>query len=126
MGRYFRGKRLSSRLVLRLVFVFDQTSAGLFNLRWIEQLMEFLIVYDHGFDGQFQGSKRAGSYSLARIAVKYGAESLLDELFVRLSADCLWCDDPRGTCGVRFTDLPQRRPVSLLKTRFERIDGAAR
>ena len=45
--------------------------------------------------------KRAGSYRLARLAVKYGAEILLDDLIARLSADCPWRDDPRGTCGVR-------------------------
>src|SRR5262245_57593606 len=32
--------------------------------------------------------KRAGAYRLARLAVKYGAEILLDDLIVRLSADC--------------------------------------
>ena len=57
--------------------------------------------------------KRAGSYRLARLAVKYGAEILLDDLLVRLSADCPWRDDPRGTCGARFTDLPPRRPPDL-------------
>jgi hypothetical protein len=36
--------------------------------------------------------KRAGSYRLARLAVKYRAEILL-------SAECPWRDDPRGTCG---------------------------
>ena len=50
--------------------------------------------------------KRAGSYRLARLAVKYGSEILLDDLLVRLSADCPWRDDPRGTCGVRFEDFP--------------------
>jgi hypothetical protein len=57
--------------------------------------------------------KRAGSYRLARLAVKFGAEILLDDLLVRLSADCPWRDDPRGTCGVRFTDMPPRRPPDL-------------
>jgi hypothetical protein len=42
-----------------------------------------------------EACKRAGSYRLARLAVKYGAEILLDELLVRLSADCPWRDDPR-------------------------------
>jgi hypothetical protein len=45
--------------------------------------------------------KRAGSYRLARLAVKYGAEIFLDDLIVRLSADCPWRDDPRGDCGLR-------------------------
>jgi hypothetical protein len=31
--------------------------------------------------------KRAGAYRLARLAVKYGAEILLDDLLVRLSAE---------------------------------------
>src|SRR5262245_14890428 len=57
--------------------------------------------------------KRAGSYRLARLAVKFGAEILLDDLLVRLSADCPWRDDPRGNCGARFTDMPPRRPPDL-------------
>ena len=50
--------------------------------------------------------KRAGAYRLARLAVKFGSEILLDDLLLSLSADCPWRDDPRGTCGVRFVDLP--------------------
>jgi hypothetical protein len=57
--------------------------------------------------------KRAGSYRLARLAVKYGAEILLDDLIVRLSSDCPWRDEPRGTCGARFADLPRRRPPDM-------------
>jgi hypothetical protein len=56
---------------------------------------------------------RAGAYRLARLAVKYGAEMLLDDLLVRLSSDCPWHDDPRGRCAVRFTDMPPRRPPDL-------------
>src|SRR5438105_11487458 len=55
--------------------------------------------------------KRAGAYRLARLAVKYGSEILLDDLIVRLSADCPWRDEPRGNrCGARFIDLSPRRP----------------
>jgi hypothetical protein len=50
---------------------------------------------------------------LARLAVKYGAEILLDDLLARLSADCPWRDDPRGRCGARFTDVPPGRPPDL-------------
>jgi hypothetical protein len=58
--------------------------------------------------------KSAGSYRLARLAVKYGAEILLDDLLVRLSADCPWRDDPRrDRCSARFTDMPARRPPDL-------------
>ena len=57
--------------------------------------------------------KRAGAYRLARLAVKYGAEILLDDLLVRLSAGCPWRDEPRGTCGVRFEDMPPQRPPDL-------------
>jgi hypothetical protein len=58
---------------------------------------------------------RAGSYRLARLAVKFGAEILLDDLIVRLSSDCPWRDDPRGSgCGARFSDLlPPRRPPDM-------------
>jgi hypothetical protein len=57
--------------------------------------------------------KRAGAYRLARLAVKYGAEILLDDLIVRLSADCPWRDEPRGSCGARFADLPPPFPPDL-------------
>ena len=40
--------------------------------------------------------KRAGAYRLARLAVKFGSEILLDDLLVRLSADCPWQDEPRA------------------------------
>jgi hypothetical protein len=65
--------------------------------------------------------KRAGSYRLPRLAVKDGAEILLEDLLMRLSADCPWHDEPRGSCGVRFTDLPPRRlpdlPGALMRFR---------
>ena len=60
--------------------------------------------------------KRAGAYRLARLAVKYGAEILLDDLIVRLSGDCPWRDDPRGACGAHFADMPPRRPPDLPPT----------
>jgi hypothetical protein len=69
--------------------------------------------------------KNAGSYRLARLAVKYGAEILLDDWLVRLSADCPWRDDPRGTCGARFTDMPPQRPPNLPSAlmRFRVVKG---
>jgi hypothetical protein len=58
--------------------------------------------------------KRAGAYRLARLAVKFGSEILLDDLVLRLSADCPWRDDPRGSrCGAYFADLPPRRPPPI-------------
>ncbi len=57
--------------------------------------------------------KRAGAYRLARLAVKYGSEILLDDLVARLSADCAWRDEPRSTCGARLSDLPPRKPPDL-------------
>jgi hypothetical protein len=57
--------------------------------------------------------QRAGAYRLARLAVKFGSEILLDDLLLRLSADCPWRDDPRGSCGVTFADLPPRRPPDM-------------
>jgi hypothetical protein len=58
--------------------------------------------------------KRAGAYRLARLAVKFRSEILLDDLVVRLSSDCAWRDEPRGSgCGARLVDLPPRRPPDL-------------
>jgi hypothetical protein len=57
--------------------------------------------------------KRAGAYRLARLAVKFGSEILLDDLLLRISADCPWRDDPRGGCGIRFDDLPPRKPPDM-------------
>jgi hypothetical protein len=58
--------------------------------------------------------QRAEAYRLARLAVKFGSEILLDDLVLRLSADCPWRDDPRGNgCGARFLDLPPRRPPDI-------------
>jgi hypothetical protein len=66
--------------------------------------------------------KRAGAYRLARLAVKYGSEILLDDLIVRLSNDCPWRDDPRGNgCGARFADLPPRRPPDMPLARRLRV-----
>jgi hypothetical protein len=69
--------------------------------------------------------KCAGAYRLARLAVKFGAEILLDDLLVRLSADCPWRDDPLGTCGARFADLPPRRPPDFPAAlmRFKLLKG---
>ena len=69
--------------------------------------------------------KRAGAYRLARLAVKFGSEILLDDLLVRLSTDCPWRDDPRGSgCGARFADLPPRRPPDMpVQKRLRVISG---
>jgi hypothetical protein len=57
---------------------------------------------------------RAGAYRLARLAVKFGSEILLDDLLPRPSADCPWRDDPRASrCGACFADLPPRRPPDM-------------
>ena len=66
--------------------------------------------------------KRKGAYRLARLATKFGSEVLLDDLIVRLSADCPWRDDPRGSgCGARFADLPPRRPPDMPMGRRLRV-----
>ena len=67
--------------------------------------------------------KRAGAYRLARLAVKYGAEILLDDLIVRLSADCPWRDEACGSCGVLFSDLPPRRPRDVPLPKMRIITG---
>jgi len=55
--------------------------------------------------------------TLARLAVKYGAEVLLDDL---ISSDCPWRDERRGSCGARFSDLPPRR-LPDMPTRAMRV-----
>lgn len=67
--------------------------------------------------------KRAGAYQLARLAVKFGAGIPLDDLLIRLSADCPWRDEPRGSCGARFADLPPRRPPDMPAARMRVISG---
>ena len=67
--------------------------------------------------------KRAGAYRLARLAVKFGSEIPLDDLLIRLSSDCPWRDEPRGSCGVRFADLPPRRPPDMPAQRMAVIRG---
>ena len=69
---------------------------------------------------------RAGAYRLARLAVKFGAEILLDDLILRLSADCPWRDEARGACGARFCDLPPGRPPDLPQPKMRVIAGGRR
>jgi hypothetical protein len=70
--------------------------------------------------------KRSEAYRLARLAVKFGSEILFDDLLVRLSGDCPWRDEPRGSCGVHFADLPPRRPPDLPAQRMRVIRGGKR
>jgi len=63
----------------------------------------------------------ASAYRLARLAVKFGSEVLLDDLLVRLSADCPWRDDPRGSrCGIYC------RPTAAAPTRYPGAEAIAR
>lgn len=61
---------------------------------------------------------RTGSYRLARLADKYGAEIPMDHLLEHLAGDCRWWN-PRhpgeGHCGAYFADLggPSPRPPDL-------------
>jgi len=55
---------------------------------------------------------RAGAYRLARLAVKFGAEILLDDLILRLSADCPWRDEARERAARGFVICRQDgRPI---------------
>jgi hypothetical protein len=62
-----------------------------------------------------EGCRRKGSYRLARLAARFGAEIDLDSLLARLTVDCEFAN-PRhpyqGRCRARFIDLdpPQRPP----------------
>ncbi len=61
---------------------------------------------------------RKGSYRLARLAERYGADIRLTELLELLSADCR-LRETKGfvgshlTCGAKFTDLGRRGPPDM-------------
>ena len=68
--------------------------------------------------------KRAGAYRLARLAAKFRSEIMLEDLLIRLSANCAWRDDPRGSgCGARFADVPTNRPPDMPARRMRVIRG---
>jgi hypothetical protein len=57
--------------------------------------------------------KRSGQYRLARLAAKFGPEIAMQDLLLRLTADCPGRDKHpyRQVCAARFIDLdPPRRP----------------
>jgi hypothetical protein len=64
-----------------------------------------------------EACNRKGSYRLARLAAKYGAECSLDELLGHLAGDCRYWR-PRHPfkegCKARFIDLdPPTRPPDM-------------
>jgi hypothetical protein len=75
--------------------------------------------------------KRAGGYRLARLAVKFGADIDIDELVVRISADCPYRDARRrkDNCGAYLCDLkgpprPPDLPPAMIKLRV--VSGGRR
>lgn len=58
--------------------------------------------------------RRHGAYRLARVAAKYGPETSIGEVLVRLSADCPARGDTRNhgfiNCGARLVDLEPPQP----------------
>lgn len=59
--------------------------------------------------------KRRGSYRLARLAERFGADTTLEALLIRVTADCYLASNRTGRPGCRaayFPDLdwPQRPP----------------
>src|SRR5947209_2405538 len=79
--------------------------------------------------------KRIGSYRLARLAAKYGAEIRMDDLLDRLAGDCPdWRPRHpyRPGCKARFVDLyqepprPPDLPAALLPPRGLRVVGGGR
>jgi hypothetical protein len=61
--------------------------------------------------------QRHGGYRLTRLILKFGPNITMDELLMRLTADCPWWEDRgRGAlgCRARYCDLdPPRRPPDL-------------
>jgi hypothetical protein len=75
---------------------------------------------------------RAGSYRLARLADRYGAEAQMNSVLTMLSADCKLAERNRpgiDRCGAYFLDLtddgPRRPPDEFLprKRPFLKIVG---
>ena len=56
---------------------------------------------------------RKGSYRLARLAQRYGAEISLDELLMRVAADCPWMIPPGGRAGNQYVPMCFARYVDL-------------
>lgn len=67
--------------------------------------------------------RRSGAYRLARVAVKYGAEITLDDLLIRLSSDCPWRNEPRGSCGHALPICRRARPPDMPAQRMAVIRG---
>ena len=88
------------------------------NVRDMDRLVSYPFVVVRIACGPCQ---RTGSFRLARLAAKYGAEIRMDELLLRLTADCpaqadgRCCRHPyraKSGCLARFVDLdgPTRPP----------------
>ena len=61
--------------------------------------------------------RRAGAYRLVRLAVKFGSEILLDDLLLRLSADCPWRTIHAGVGAERIS--PTCRRAARQTCRYE-------
>jgi hypothetical protein len=72
---------------------------------------------------------RQGSYRLARLAAKYGAEVTLPELLMHLTTDCPLRNARhpyQGTCRARFIDLdPPMPPPNLPQARLRLVKKSA-
>jgi hypothetical protein len=70
---------------------------------------------------------RAGSYRLARLAERYGADIDLETLLDHLASGCKYRDFPQPQkfrCRARFRDLePPRRPPDLPGRRLRVVSG---
>lgn len=76
--------------------------------------------------------ERRGSYRLARLAAKFGAEAdIYDRVLPAIAGDCAWWHErPRGKklgCGVYLPDLeptmrPPDLPSELLRLRLVKSD----
>ena len=55
--------------------------------------------------------KRRGSYRLARLAERYGADTTLEDLLIKVTADCNLASNRTGRPGCRAAYFPDTRPV---------------
>jgi hypothetical protein len=74
-----------------------------------------------------EGADRRGTYRLARLAARFGAEITLDHLLAKFTVDCDPGHPYHAGCQARFTDLdPPRRPPDDPATTLRVVQGGRR
>jgi hypothetical protein len=70
--------------------------------------------------------KRSGQSKLARLADKFGCMATLDAVLERMSRDCPWREESRGSCGIYLPDIPPKVPPDLPRFPLKMVRGGRR